>query len=104
MRELRSVLSSHVLMVPLLGWTAKTPPGQTPAVIALRTTVEHNRRRKRWNRGFNTASLKGYEPTVQKRALQFIGELEKRSMKNGITSVNLAEWLSFFACVHQLLV
>ena len=89
-------------MVSSLGWSAKIPTGQVASVITIRSTFEHNRRQKRWNRGFNTAALKGYEPTVQKRALQFIGELEKRSVKNNVASVNLAEWLSFFACVRQL--
>ncbi|KAL5514477.1 hypothetical protein ACEPAG_2565 [Sanghuangporus baumii] len=90
-----SCLTNGMLKGPM--WRARLPPSSSPSLIAIRSTHEHNRRRKRWNRGFNMTALKGYEPTVQRRALQFIGELEKRSVKNGISSVNLAEWISFFA-------
>ncbi|KAH8108748.1 high nitrogen upregulated cytochrome P450 monooxygenase 2 [Phellopilus nigrolimitatus] len=73
-------------------WSARFPPDDTPSLIAIRTTHEHVRRRKPWNRAFNTAGVKGYEPLVVRRALQLVGELEKRK-----TGVDLASWFSFFA-------
>lgn len=67
----------------------------------MQTIHEHARRRKPWNRAFNTAAVKGYEPIVEKRALQLVGELEKRSNSKdgGNESVNLAAWLSYFTYV-----
>lgn len=76
-------------------WEARTPTG-VPALIAIRSTKEHTRRRARWNRAFSSASVKGYEPILQKRALQFVSELEKRTLNKGVPSVNLSQWIGFF--------
>ncbi|KAH8108750.1 high nitrogen upregulated cytochrome P450 monooxygenase 2 [Phellopilus nigrolimitatus] len=73
-------------------WSAHTRPGTSSSLIAIRTVHEHARRRKPWNRAFNTAGVKGYEPLVVRRALQLVGELEKRK-----TGVDLASWFIFFA-------
>ncbi|EJD00159.1 high nitrogen upregulated cytochrome P450 monooxygenase 2 [Fomitiporia mediterranea MF3/22] len=78
-------------------WTARTGKGEEPALIGIRTMHEHARRRKAWNRAFNTSAVKGYEPIVQKRALQLVSELNKRTAKTGVPSVDLAQWLSYFA-------
>lgn len=72
------------------------PKDGAHALIALRTRSEHTRRRKPWNRAFNTTAVKNYEPIIQKRALQLVSELEKQSVNNGIPSVTLSEWFSFF--------
>ena len=77
-------------------WDKRTGEGDTPAMIAMRSVHDHAVRRKRWNRAFNTAAVKDYEVIVQKRALQLVGELGKRSIKNGVSSVDLAKWLSYF--------
>ena len=86
-------------------WTARTIASSqpTPPLIAIQTPKEHARRRKPWNRAFNTASVKGYEPLIQKRALQLVQELTVRSnshdqLREGKqqASINLAEWLSYF--------
>ncbi|KAH8112949.1 high nitrogen upregulated cytochrome P450 monooxygenase 2 [Phellopilus nigrolimitatus] len=72
-------------------WSARSRPGTTPALIAIRTVHEHARRRRPWNRAFNTGGVKGYEPIVAKRALQLVGELEKHK-----SEVDLASWFIFF--------
>ncbi|KAL5498826.1 hypothetical protein ACEPAH_2181 [Sanghuangporus vaninii] len=90
-----SALSDGMPKGPM--WKARTPHSSAPTLIAIRSTQEHARRRKRWNRAFNSSAVKEYEQVVQKRALQLISELEKRSVKNGVHSVSLAEWISFFA-------
>ncbi|OCB86513.1 high nitrogen upregulated cytochrome P450 monooxygenase 2 [Sanghuangporus baumii] len=90
-----SALSDGMPKGPM--WKARTSPSTAPTLIAIRSSQEHARRRKRWNRAFNSSAVKGYEQVVQKRALQLVSELEKRSVKNGNQSVNLAEWISFFA-------
>ncbi|KAL5476717.1 hypothetical protein ACEPAI_2903 [Sanghuangporus weigelae] len=78
-------------------WSGRVPKGETPSLIATRSFHEHARRRKRWNRAFNSMAVKGYEAIIQKRALQLVDELEKRSTKYEVSSVNLAEWLSYFS-------
>ncbi|KAH8107519.1 high nitrogen upregulated cytochrome P450 monooxygenase 2 [Phellopilus nigrolimitatus] len=70
-------------------WSARTPRGATPSLIGVRNTHEHVRRRKPWNRAFNTAGIKGYEPLVVRRALQLVGELEKRKTGFLISSIKL---------------
>ncbi|KAH8106578.1 high nitrogen upregulated cytochrome P450 monooxygenase 2 [Phellopilus nigrolimitatus] len=72
-------------------WSGRTRPGTTPPLIAIRSAHEHARSRKPWNRAFNTAGVKGYEPIVVRRALQLVGELEKRKLE-----VDLASWFIFF--------
>ncbi|KAH8108260.1 high nitrogen upregulated cytochrome P450 monooxygenase 2 [Phellopilus nigrolimitatus] len=73
-------------------WSGRIRPGTTPPLIAIRTAHEHARSRKPWNRAFNTAGIKGYEPIIMRRALQLVGELEKRKPE-----VDLASWFIFFA-------
>ncbi|KAL5522514.1 hypothetical protein ACEPAG_8530 [Sanghuangporus baumii] len=77
-------------------WSARIIKGDTPSLVSMRSVHEHALRRKRWNRAFNSAAVKGYDPIVQKRALQLVDELEKRSTRNNIVSVSLSLWLSYF--------
>ncbi|KAH8118549.1 cytochrome P450 [Phellopilus nigrolimitatus] len=80
-------------------WDARRSPQGPRSLIAIRDVHEHARRRKPWNRAFNTTSVKGYEPIVVKRALQLVEELEKRSQTKGsynVSSVDLAEWMGYF--------
>lgn len=68
-------------------------------LIATRSLHDHARRRKRWNRGFSTVSVKDYEPIITRRALQLVQELERRSgvdSGRGRQSLDLAQWFSFF--------
>ena len=89
-------------------WSARSSQRKTLSLIALRTKVEHARRRKPWNHAFNTISVKGYEPIIEKRALQLVRELEKRSVSKAsfrsecVEIVNLAQWLSFFTYAKYL--
>lgn len=68
-------------------------------MIAQRDPVEHLRRRKPWNRAFNTASLKAYEPALASRVKQMVGIL-----RNQIGVTDLAQWINFFRCVIRLYV
>ncbi|PAV16379.1 high nitrogen upregulated cytochrome P450 monooxygenase 2 [Pyrrhoderma noxium] len=83
-------------------WSARNSQSNTPPLIALRTKEEHARRRKPWNHAFNTVSVKGYESIIEKRAVQLVHELEKRSVSKAsfrsecVETVNLSQWLSFF--------
>ncbi|KAH7884698.1 cytochrome P450 [Phlebopus sp. FC_14] len=61
------------------------------ALISLRDPAEHARRRKPWNRAFNSTALKGYEEILGKRVYEFVTALERRA-----EPVNLAEWISHF--------
>ncbi|KAL5498761.1 hypothetical protein ACEPAH_2116 [Sanghuangporus vaninii] len=77
-------------------WSGRVVEGGTPSLISMRSVHEHAKRRKRWNRAFNSAAVKEYEPIVQKRVLQLVDELEKRSTRNNIVSVSLSQWLGYF--------
>lgn len=88
-------------------WDARVDPDiKVRSLIATRSLHEHARRRKRWNRGFSTAAVKGYEPIVSRRALQLVEELKTRS--EGLDGgdrrqpVDLAEWFSFFTYVCHI--
>lgn len=73
----------------------------------MRSFHEHAGRRKRWNRAFSTVSVKEYEPMVIRRALQLVDELHRKSLEGDTISeisADLAQWLSFFACVSILVV
>lgn len=89
-------------------WDARVDPAiKVRSLIATRSLHEHARRRKRWNRGFSTAAVKGYEPIVSRRALQLVEELKRRSESldggDKRQSVDLAKWLSFFTCAYPFL-
>ncbi|THH05653.1 hypothetical protein EW145_g4639 [Phellinidium pouzarii] len=72
-------------------WSGRMIKNSTPSLLAMRSAHAHAARRKPWNRAFNSAAVKGYEPIVIKRGLQLVRELEKRT-----SGVDLAEWISFF--------
>ena len=60
-------------------------------LISLQDTAEHARRRKPWNRAFNSAALKEYQPTVAKRVAQLVETLQAQEGET-----DLAEWISYF--------
>ncbi|KAI0772263.1 cytochrome P450 [Irpex lacteus] len=62
------------------------------SLIMYRDPVEHARRRKPWNRAFNSAALKEYHPKIAHRAAQLVDSL---ASQKGI--VDLATWISLFA-------
>ncbi|KAL5511137.1 hypothetical protein ACEPAH_4352 [Sanghuangporus vaninii] len=74
-------------------------PGTPPHLAALRDVKVHHERRKLWNRGFTTASLKELQPAMENRILELVGELGKRvSPDLGEKSIplDLAQWLANF--------
>ena len=85
-------------------WDSRRNPNGVCTLIAIRDPQEHARRRKPWNRAFNTISVKGYEQILIRRALQLVGELEKRAQVKGgplESAVNLAEWMKFFTSARS---
>ena len=68
-----------------------------PALIAYRDPSVHARRRRPWNRAFNTTSLKEFQPIIVNRARQLVDILRARRGQ----VVDIAEWISFFTCVHR---
>lgn len=77
-------------------WDGRQNPDWVPNLIGLRSSQEHARRRKNWNRAFSTQAVKDYEPIMINRALQLADELERRC---GGGAVDLANWISFFTYV-----
>lgn len=63
-------------------------------LISVQDNAEHARRRRSWNRAFNSMALKEYQPTVARRVSQFAQVLQAQE---GVT--DLAQWVSYFACV-----
>ncbi|KAJ7512707.1 hypothetical protein B0H11DRAFT_1898012 [Mycena galericulata] len=79
----------------------KSPKGRF-ALIGVRDTTEHLQRRRIWNRAFNTASVKAYEPILRARMEQLFDALKTNCgdpvpSQTNTAPVDLAEWLSFFA-------
>ncbi len=62
----------------------------TPTILNL-SGDEHANRRRVWNRGFSTESLREYEDIIARRVEQLI---EKIGAIDG--PVDLSSWLSFF--------
>lgn len=63
------------------------------ALISIRDTHEHMRRRKPWNRAFRVATMKGYAEILANRVHDFVSQLERQS---GPGHINLSEWISRF--------
>ncbi|KAL5520950.1 hypothetical protein ACEPAF_2953 [Sanghuangporus sanghuang] len=80
-------------------WEASARPGTTPSISALRNIDLHNERRKLWNHGFTSASIKEFQPAVEIRVLELVEELSKRGSPSSGEKENpldLALWLSNF--------
>lgn len=71
-------------------WVGRKPESKAKSLIAI-SGPEHTRRRRPWNRAFNSDALKGYEEIIEKRATQFI-----QTLGNQVGSTNLAMWISYF--------
>ncbi|KAF7980604.1 hypothetical protein HWV62_37376 [Athelia sp. TMB] len=71
-------------------WDGRIPDSKAKTLIQI-SGPEHTRRRRPWNRAFNSEALKGYEEIIEKRANQL---METLSCQVGAT--NLAQWISFF--------
>lgn len=71
---------------------------QQSSLITYQDPIEHARRRRPWNRAFNTHSLKEYQPIIARRAVQLVEALQSQS-----GSVDLAQWISFFTYVFHVL-
>ncbi|KAI0751746.1 high nitrogen upregulated cytochrome P450 monooxygenase 2 [Daedaleopsis nitida] len=63
-----------------------------PSLIAERNTHEHARKRKPWNRAFNSAALKGYEDIIAKRVSELADGLAKQK-----SEVDLGKWIGWFS-------
>ncbi|KAI0086944.1 cytochrome P450 [Irpex rosettiformis] len=90
-----SIIASLMGTTGLPKGPSRSAAGMFPAIKALimfRDPVEHAHRRKPWNRAFNSAALKEYQPKVAHRASQLVEGLAKR---NGVADLSL--WVSWFA-------
>jgi len=62
-----------------------------PPLIGIRDGAEHAKRRRTWNRGFNPAAMRQYEPAVRERVLQLLEAIVQRGR------VDLGETFGYFA-------
>ena len=69
-------------------------PGTTPNLISVRNPHEHAARRRPWQRAMATECVRGYEPTIAKRALQLVSKFEMAAQKD--EEVDLAQWIGYF--------
>ncbi|EKM51985.1 uncharacterized protein PHACADRAFT_212598 [Phanerochaete carnosa HHB-10118-sp] len=74
------------------GWNARGLLRPIPTLVGIRDPAEHARRRRPWNRAFNTNGIKEFMPAVQSRVHQLVERLGEREGQ----SIDLAEWFSFF--------
>lgn len=83
-------------------WDGRRSPKSTfYALIGVRNTEIHLRRRRVWNKAFNTSHVKAYEPILRNRLDQLLNALQTKGELNANSPVDLAEWISFFAYVPQ---
>ena len=75
-------------------WEGRVGPRarSLPSLITL-SGPEHARRRKPWNRAFNSTALKGYEEILEKRIVQLANLLDNQSSSG---EVDLAQCISYF--------
>ena len=79
-----------------LDYEARKDP-KVPGNLICLTGEAHANRRRLWNRGMSSDSLREYEDIIVRRANQLIERLE------GISGVvDLAAWLGYFTCVPSL--
>ena len=62
------------------------------SLIAEPNPHEHARRRKPWNRAFNSSALKGYEEIIIKRANMLYEGLAAQKGE-----VDLGKWIGYFS-------
>ncbi|KAJ6567330.1 high nitrogen upregulated cytochrome P450 monooxygenase 2 [Mycena vulgaris] len=75
----------------------RSPKSSFYALIGVRDTTIHLRRRRVWNKAFNTSHVKAYEPILLTRLDQLLNALKSKVDSNNANfSVDLAEWISFF--------
>ncbi|GJE99306.1 cytochrome P450 [Phanerochaete sordida] len=65
---------------------------ETHSLIGFRDPKEHQRRRRPWNRAFNSASVKEFNPIIQARVHELGDALAAREGQ----VLDLAEWIGFF--------
>lgn len=65
---------------------------KVPSLIGFQDSAAHQLRRRPWNRAFNTASLKEFQPRIQHRVHQLVDALEERHGQ----VLDLAQWIGFF--------
>ncbi|KAK7032590.1 hypothetical protein VNI00_012853 [Paramarasmius palmivorus] len=66
---------------------------RTKGSVLVLNGEDHRNRRRLWNRGMNTDSLREYEDIIKRRARELVDALKSR--KDG--EVDLNEWFSFFS-------
>ena len=68
-----------------------------PPLIGIRDSVEHTKRRRTWNRGFNPTAMRQYEPAVHERVLQLLEAIVQRGR------VDLGEIFGYFALASSFI-
>lgn len=64
-----------------------------PSILMIRNPADYGSRRRLWNKGFSTASLKRYEEHVANRSRELLDQLSKSTGE----PVDISKWMEFFA-------
>ncbi|KJA18919.1 hypothetical protein HYPSUDRAFT_44767 [Hypholoma sublateritium FD-334 SS-4] len=65
------------------------------SLVSERNMRVHLERRKPWNKGLSSSSVREYEPILRNRVLQLVESLQEKSAGNHF--VDLVEWISMFS-------
>lgn len=93
------IIRDPAAILPLMGtagwgksqyWLGRTLHAPIPPLTGVRSGPEHAKRRRTWNRGFNPAAMKEYEPMVHKRVVGLLEEVSRRGQ------VDLCEMFGYF--------
>ena len=76
-----------------LDWLGRMMYAPIPPLIGVRDGPKHAKRRRTWNRGFNPAAMKEYEPMVHRRILELLEVIVQRGQ------VDLCEIFGHFTSV-----
>lgn len=67
------------------------------SLVSERNMRVHLERRKPWNKGLSSSSIREYEPILRNRIFQLVESLQEKSA--GKHFVELVEWISMFSQV-----
>ncbi|KAF9484551.1 high nitrogen upregulated cytochrome P450 monooxygenase 2 [Pholiota conissans] len=73
----------------------KNPKTGQASLVSERDTRVHLERRKPWNKGLSSASVREYEPILRNRLFQLVDAFEEKA-KDGVF-IDFAEWMSMFS-------
>lgn len=85
-------VSPLYVLIHFSDYSGRGDPSSSGSLLVLRG-AHHASRRRIWNRGMGSASLKEYESIVVNRANELVGQLESH---RDSASLDLCTWIKYF--------